>query len=53
VGISSQKHFEVKSGLEAGEKVVSGNFKAIRELKDGQRVKISGKIEQGSKEKAK
>jgi hypothetical protein len=32
---------------------VSGNFKAIRELKDGQRVKISGKIEQGSKEKAK
>jgi HlyD family secretion protein len=53
VGISSQKYFEVKSGLEAGEKVVSGNFKAIRELKDGQRVKISGKIEQGSKEKAK
>jgi HlyD family secretion protein len=53
VGISSQKYFEVKSGLEAGEKVVSGNFKAIRELKDGQRVKISGKIEQGAKEKAK
>jgi HlyD family secretion protein len=51
VGISSQKYFEVKSGLDGGEKVVSGNFKAIRELKDGQRVKITGKIE-GSKEKA-
>jgi hypothetical protein len=43
---------------EAGEtdvedKVVSGNFKAIRELKDGQRVKITGKIEKGAKEKEK
>jgi len=53
VGISSQKYFEVKSGLEAGEKVVSGNFKAIRELKDGQRVKITGKVEKGAKEKEK
>lgn len=55
VGISSQKYFEVTSGLEAGDKVVSGNFKAIRELKDGQRVKITGKSEPGSgdKEKAK
>jgi HlyD family secretion protein len=55
VGISSQKYFEVKSGLEAGEKVVSGNFKAIRELKDGQRVKTTGKSEPGAgnKEQAK
>lgn len=40
VGISSQKYFEVLSGLEAGEVVVSGNYKAIRELKDGQKVRI-------------
>ena len=53
VGISSQKYFEVKSGLEAGEKIVSGNFKAIRELKDGQRVKITEKIEKGGKGKEK
>jgi HlyD family secretion protein len=53
VGISSQKYFEVVSGLAKGEKVVSGNFKAIRELKDGQRVKITEKIEQGGKEKEK
>jgi HlyD family secretion protein len=53
VGISSQKHFEVVSGLALGEKVVSGNFKAIRELKDGQRVKVSAKTEKEAKEKAK
>jgi HlyD family secretion protein len=39
-GISSEKHFEILSGLEAGETVVTGDFKAIRELKPGQRVKI-------------
>ncbi len=53
VGISSQKFFEVTAGLAEGEKVVSGNFKAIRELKDGQRVKISGKSEAGAKDKEK
>jgi HlyD family secretion protein len=41
VGISSQKHFEVVSGLEVGDKVVSGNYRAIRDLRDGQLVKIS------------
>lgn len=39
-GISSDKHFEILSGLEAGETVVTGDFKAIRELKPGQKVKI-------------
>ncbi|MFA4948030.1 MAG: efflux RND transporter periplasmic adaptor subunit [Candidatus Krumholzibacteriia bacterium] len=53
VGISSQRYFTVTSGLEAGDKVVSGNFKAIRELKDGQRVKITGKSEPGAKDKEK
>jgi HlyD family secretion protein len=51
VGISSQKYFEVASGLETGEKVVSGNFKAIRELRDGQRVKVTGKMERGGRGK--
>jgi HlyD family secretion protein len=53
VGISSQKYFVVTSGLQEGDKVVSGNFKAIRELKDGQRVKITGKSEPGAKDKEK
>jgi HlyD family secretion protein len=43
IGISSQKYFEVVSGLEEGEQVVSGNFRAIRDLRDGQRVKVSKK----------
>jgi HlyD family secretion protein len=53
VGISSQKYFEVTSGLEAGDAIVTGNFKAIRELKDGQRVKVSKKSESGAKDKEK
>lgn len=43
VGISSQKYFEVVSGLAEGEEIVSGNFKALRELRDGQRVTVAEK----------
>lgn len=35
VGIAGEKHFEVLSGLEAGDTIVSGTYQAIRELKDG------------------
>jgi HlyD family secretion protein len=45
IGVAGQTHFEVLSGLEEGDKVVSGNFRAIRDLKDGQRVKITKKAE--------
>jgi HlyD family secretion protein len=40
VGIAGQSHFVVKSGLAAGEEVVSGPFKVIADLKDGERVRI-------------
>jgi len=40
VGIAGQSFFVVKSGLSKGEQVVSGPFKVIGELKDGERVKI-------------
>ncbi len=43
IGVAGQTHFEVVSGLEEGDKVVSGNFRAIRDLRDGQRVKITEK----------
>ena len=43
VGISSQQRFEVVSGLEEDAVVVSGNFKAIRELRDGERVRVTRK----------
>ena len=35
VGIAGEKHFEVMSGLKAGDKIVGGTYQAIRELKDG------------------
>jgi HlyD family secretion protein len=44
VGISSQKYFEVVLGLEVGDKVVSGNYKAIRDLRDRQLVKVSKNV---------
>ena len=40
VGIAGQSHFVVKSGLAKGEQVVSGPFKVIGDLKDGERVRI-------------
>jgi HlyD family secretion protein len=39
VGIAGEKHFEVLSGLEPGERIVAGTYQAIRELKDGQLVR--------------
>jgi HlyD family secretion protein len=35
VGIAGEKHFEVVSGLKAGDKIVAGTYQAIRDLKDG------------------
>ena len=35
VGIAGEKHFEVLSGLQEGEKIVAGTYQAIRGLKDG------------------
>ncbi|MEO5903021.1 MAG: efflux RND transporter periplasmic adaptor subunit [Gemmatimonadaceae bacterium] len=39
VGIAGEKYFEVVSGLKDNEKIVGGTYQAIRELKDGSRVK--------------
>ena len=39
VGIAGEKHFEVLSGLAAGDRIVGGTYQAIRELKDGQLVR--------------
>jgi HlyD family secretion protein len=39
VGIAGEKYFEVLTGLKPGEKIVGGTYQAIRELKDGSRVK--------------
>lgn len=39
-GISGEKHFEVLEGLAEGDEVVTGNFAALRKLKDGDAVKV-------------
>ena len=39
VGIAGEKYFEVISGLKEKDKIVGGTYQAIRELKDGNRVK--------------
>jgi len=40
VGIAGQSYFVVKSGLAREEQVVSGPFKVIGDIKDGERVRI-------------
>jgi HlyD family secretion protein len=39
-GIAGEKYFEVTSGVNVGDQVIIGPFSSVRELKDGQAVKI-------------
>jgi HlyD family secretion protein len=41
VGIAGARHFEIESGLEGGELVVSGPYAAIRDLETGAQVRVS------------
>ena len=50
VGIAGEKYFEVVSGLNEKDRIVGGTYQAIRELKDGARVKST---EPEKKEEAK
>lgn len=43
VGITGERYFEVVSGLEAGDQVVSGSYQALRDLTDGATVEIEEK----------
>jgi HlyD family secretion protein len=43
VGIAGDNYFEVLSGLEEGETVVSGTYQAIRELEDGSLVSVEAR----------
>jgi HlyD family secretion protein len=46
IGIAGDNYFEVVSGLEEGETVVSGTYQAIRELEDGALVRVEGQGDQ-------
>ncbi len=41
VGIAGEKFFEVVGGLKENDRIVGGTYQAIRELKDGSRVKTT------------
>jgi HlyD family secretion protein len=43
-GLSSDSHMEILTGLAAGEQVVSGPFRALRTLREGDRVRIEDKV---------
>ncbi|HOK78209.1 MAG TPA: hypothetical protein PLW35_10885, partial [Verrucomicrobiota bacterium] len=52
-GISDDNYIEITEGLEEGQEVVSGGFKAIsRELEDGKKIRI-GKPVESEKDKEK
>jgi HlyD family secretion protein len=40
VGIAGEQYFEVLEGLKAGDQVITGPFSSVRELSDGQDVRI-------------
>jgi HlyD family secretion protein len=46
-GLSDETHVEILTGLEAGEKVVTGPYRSLKDLDDGDPVKVR---EQGSAE---
>ena len=42
VGIAGDKYFEVLGGLKEGEQVITGPFNSVRNLRDGDEVKLQG-----------
>ena len=47
VGIAGDEYFEVRDGVREGETIVAGTYQAIRELKDGTKVKAAKDEEKG------
>ncbi|MFI5239176.1 MAG: efflux RND transporter periplasmic adaptor subunit [Gemmatimonadales bacterium] len=52
VGIAGEQYFEVLSGLKPGEKIVTGTYQAIRELKDGTVVRAVKPAKKGDSTKS-
>jgi HlyD family secretion protein len=44
-GIAGDKYFEVLSGLKEGDQVITGPFNSVRDLQDGDRVRLEKKSE--------
>jgi HlyD family secretion protein len=41
IGIAGERYFEVLSGLQEGDRVITGPFESVRNLYDGDRVKVN------------
>ncbi|MFQ5529688.1 MAG: efflux RND transporter periplasmic adaptor subunit, partial [Gemmatimonadota bacterium] len=52
VGVAGDRYFEVLSGLEEGLTIVSGTFQAIRELSDGDPVRVDEDRDAGGDERS-
>lgn len=52
VGIAGDEYFEVADGLKEGETIVAGPYQAIRDLKDGARVRAMKQSADSTKKKA-
>jgi HlyD family secretion protein len=48
VGIAGEEYFEVIEGLRGGETIVAGTYQAIRDLRDGARVRAADTTRQAS-----
>jgi HlyD family secretion protein len=40
VGIAGERYFEVLTGLNEGDRVITGPFNSVRQLADGEQVKV-------------
>ncbi len=49
VGIAGDEYFEVSDGVREGETIVAGTYQAIRDLKDGAKVKAAAEAPKGTK----
>jgi HlyD family secretion protein len=52
VGIAGEQYFEVLSGLKPGERIVTGTYQAIRDLKDGTVVRAAATAAKGDSTKS-
>lgn len=52
LGLSDETHIEIVSGLDAGAKVITGPYRTLRDLKDGDPVKVSATSEAEDRRKA-
>ena len=50
-GIADQQNIEIVSGLNENDEVVTGSYKILRTLKDGDKVKVTQKKEEGVEKK--